>query len=95
MSVSEQGPNLELNFSVLLLSMPNTSSITQHYPTALALMAAFPLSLSRSLSESLMPAEPENRMGHEGGVREGESSHSADVKCKVGLTFSMQNISQV
>lgn len=64
--VSEQGPDEELKFPVLAFSMLNTSSITHHYPTALALGAA--LSLSRP--ESLMPAELENRMGHEEGVGE-------------------------
>lgn len=45
--------------------MLNTLSITHHYPTALALRAA----LSLPLSEPLMPAEQENRMGwgEEGG----------------------------
>lgn len=63
--------------------MLNTLSITHHYPTALALRAA----LSLPLSEPLMPAEQENRMG--GGA------HGADVKCEVELTCCVQNISQV
>lgn len=66
--------------------MLNTLSITHHYPTALALRAA----LSLPLSEPLMPAEQENRMGGGGGGARG-----ADVKCEVELTCCVQNISQV
>lgn len=66
--------------------MLNTLSITHHYPTALALRAA----LSLPLSEPLMPAEQENRMGWGGGRARG-----ADVKCEVELTCCVQNISQV
>lgn len=42
---SEQGPDVELKFPVLVFSMLNTSWITHHYPTALALRAALSLSL--------------------------------------------------
>lgn len=62
---SEQGPDVELKFPVLVFSMLNTSWITHHYPTALALGQR---SLSLSLPQSLMPAELENGMGHEEGV---------------------------
>lgn len=48
-----------------MFSMLNTLSITHHYPTALALRAA----LSLPLSEPLMPAEQENRMGGEHAVQ--------------------------
>lgn len=46
---SEQGPDVELEFPVLVFSMLNTSWISHHYPTALALRAELPLSLSLSL----------------------------------------------
>ena len=47
-TASEQGPDVELKFPVLVFSMLNTSWITHHYPTALAL-GQHSLSLSLSL----------------------------------------------
>lgn len=81
----EQEPAKELQFFVMVFGMPCTSSITHHYPAALALLAA--LSASLSFPESLMPAEPVQRMGHEEGQAAVEvgGAHSADVKCKVRL----------
>lgn len=69
---SEQGPDVELKFPVLVFSMLHTSWITHHYPTALALRAALSrslsLSFSPSLPQSLMPAELKKGMGHEEGA---------------------------
>lgn len=46
----EQVPDVELKFPVSGFSMLNTSWITHHYPTALALRAALSLSLPPSHS---------------------------------------------
>lgn len=49
----EQEPDVELKFPVSVFSMPNTSWITHHYPTGLALRAALSLSPSLALRLSL------------------------------------------
>lgn len=59
--------------------MLNTLSITHHYPTALALRAA----LSLPLSEPLMPAEQENRMGEEHAVQMLSVKLSWHAVCKI------------
>ena len=75
-TASEQGPDVELKFPVLVFSMLNTSWSTHHYPTALALSLALSLSLL-ALSQSLMPAEREKGMGH----GEGEVGGAAPCRC--------------
>lgn len=91
----EQEPDVELKFPVSVFSMLNTSWITHHYPTGLALRAALSPSSSLALRLSLsLWCQLSWRKGWDMGRGLGEP-HSADVKCEVELTCCVQNISQV
>lgn len=76
--------------------MLDTSRITHHYPTGLALRAALPpssLSLQFSLPLSVFDA---SWVGERDGAWGGgwEEAHSADVRWREELTCSVQNVSQ-